>query len=149
MTEMQGVILRGALLTVILVLAVSSELRTKHLPNLLTLGGLVAALAAAAFTGHLLDALGGFVVVAVPFLFAFSRHWLHGGGVKLALALGASVGLVGAPVIVLGAAFVFLGGRALRSRKPPTEIGPKVDSSPWLAAFSVLGFALSAAKLLQ
>ena len=147
MTELQGVVARGVVLLVILGFAVHGELRTGHIKNPITLGGLVVALLVAAFTGHFLDGLGGVVIVAVPFLFAFSRFWLTGGTTKLAIALAACVGVVGAPVILVGGALWF--GLLYRSQlQAPRTSHPSKASSPVLAVLSVLGFALGAAKLL-
>ncbi len=149
MTEVESVIARGVVLVLILGLAVHGELRTGHIRNPVTLGGLVLALFVAAFMGHFLDALGGLLLVAVPLLFAFWYRVLPGGAVKLAMALGACVGAIGAPVIVLGTALVLavtLVPQMRRPLKPPTN--ERRPSSPWLSLLAVLGFALSAAKVL-
>lgn len=144
MTDVEAVVLRGLILAAIAGTSIASERRTKLIPNAITLGGLGATLVSAAFDGQLLDALGGLVIVAVPFLFAFSRRWIQGGGAKLAIAMGACIGIVGAPVLVLGSVVV----RAFWNASNARKLEPR-HTSPWLTFFSVLGFALSVAKVLS
>ena len=148
MTELQGFIARGIVLVFILVMAVHGELRTNQIKNPITLGGLVAALFVAAFTGRFFDALGGFLLVAVPLLFAFWYRVLPGGAVKLAMVLGACVGVTGALVIVLGTALV-LAVTLIPQMRKPLNVSAKRPSSLWLSGLGVLGFALGAARLLE
>lgn len=106
-------------------LATYFDLRSRRIPNVLTGGLFVWALAATCAGFHPLgwrQATLGSLVAAVLTLPAFSRGWFGGGDTKLAVALGLTLGLV--PFLIFFAATAVFGGvLALRApRANQTEI---------------------------
>jgi prepilin peptidase CpaA len=89
---------------VVVVVAVASDIATRRIPNLVTLGGIVVGLAvhgatgfvesgfAGGFRGIGASLLGAFACGIVPF-FAWKKGEMGGGDVKLFAAIGALVGL--------------------------------------------------------
>jgi prepilin peptidase CpaA len=79
----------------IAVVACVCDLRTRRIPNVLTLGAATAGLAYHVFTGGL-EGLGqsvlGWVVGVLMFIVPFALRGLGGGDVKLVAALGAWIG---------------------------------------------------------
>jgi prepilin peptidase CpaA len=91
-------------------LACVTDLRTRRIPNVLTLGAAVAALAyhaAAAGGAGLLTALVGWGLGLLVFLPLFALRGIGGGDVKLLAALGA---WLGASMVLWVAAFAALAG---------------------------------------
>ena len=83
-----------ALLLMVLAAAVS-DIRSRSIPNWLTLGGIVAGLALNTYCsglGGLKFSAIGFAVAAVFFLLMFALRFLGGGDVKLMAAVGAMAG---------------------------------------------------------
>jgi prepilin peptidase CpaA len=86
--------------TSVVVLAIAAagcvtDLRSRRIPNLLTFGGAIAALAFHTTTGGragFLTATGGWALAVLLFLLPFALGGLGGGDVKLVAALGAWVG---------------------------------------------------------
>lgn len=98
-------LLGGALLALV-VIAGYTDLRTRRIPNALTLGGFVLALVLRALPGGeplLPGVLGGLAAfaLAVPLVL---MGGLGGGDAKLLAAVGAFVGLPDLPVALLGTA---------------------------------------------
>ncbi len=95
-------------LTVVVVLAVASDLRTRRIPNALTVSGLGVALALRAVTG--LDAFvaglaGGAIALGLT-LPLVVLGGLGGGDSKLLVAVGAFLGPAGLPMALLVTALV-------------------------------------------
>lgn len=95
-------------LTVVVVLAVASDLRTRRIPNALTVSGLGVALALRAVTG--LDAFvaglaGGAIALGLT-LPLVMLGGLGGGDSKLLVAVGAFLGPAGLPMALLVTALV-------------------------------------------
>lgn len=89
----------AAIVIAISFVACISDLRTRRIPNVLTLGSALVALVVATFTRGapgLLDAAGGWLVATVIFFGPFALGGLGGGDVKLLGALGAWLGPEGA-----------------------------------------------------
>lgn len=145
--------LRTLLAGSVAVAAMVSESRTRRIPNAITLGGLLVVILVYLSVARAFDAFAALVIVAVPFFWAFSRHFLHGGGVKLAITLGACLGPWGALVLVFGAALWFAWGTWASNREHerrrrlglPAELTPAVHSSPRLALLALAGLGLSTA----
>lgn len=101
---------QGAALTVALAACVS-DLRSRRIPNVLTLGAAAGAcgyhVAAAGWPGWI-TALGGWVVGLLMFLPIFALRGIGGGDVKLIAALGAWLGPV--PAVWLGLFTAVVGG---------------------------------------
>ena len=79
----------------IAVVAAACDLRSRRIPNLLTFGAALAALAYHAVTGGpwaLASSAGGWFVGAIIFLIPFALRGLGGGDLKLLAALGAWIG---------------------------------------------------------
>ncbi|MGW5382791.1 prepilin peptidase [Nocardia sp. NPDC003963] len=145
-----------------------SDLRSRRLPNPLTLPGAAAVFGYAALTGHL-DAAGrGAALLAAPYLLAHLVRpaALGAGDVKLAVGLGAAAGLGGdrvwlwsaltAPVCtaVAGAGTllghwagnrIFAGGFRVAGRWTPVlpvRPGPTIPHGPSMCAATLLGLTL-------
>ncbi|WP_327150674.1 A24 family peptidase [Nocardia sp. NBC_01329] len=144
-----------------------SDIRSRRLPNSLTLTGAAAVLAYAASTGHFLAAGRGAALLAAPYLVIHLVRpaALGAGDVKLALGLGAAAGLGGvqawvwsalaAPLLTVAAGVgALLGHRAgrcihgssrrtadSRARGPgPPE--PTIPHGLSMCAATLLGLAL-------
>ncbi|WP_345341825.1 A24 family peptidase [Rhodococcus olei] len=85
------------------------DVRTRRLPNLLTLPGAAVILAVAAVAGHPRAAVTGAVLLAGLYLVAHlvAPAALGGGDVKLAIGLGAVTGVAGAQVWLAAAVGAF------------------------------------------
>lgn len=151
--ETMYTLLRAALASSIALGSIVAEVRTGRIPNGVTLGGLLAVVATTLATGRVLDALVAISIVVVPLGWAFLRRLVPGGLVKLAVALGASVGSRGALVLVLAVGlWVALEtwqanqDAARRERlRLPYEPPPPLRSSPRLAVFALVGLCVSVA----
>jgi Flp pilus assembly protein protease CpaA len=108
---------------------ITAELRTKHIPNWLTLGALPLVFLAALLLDRLDDFAVGFLVAGCLCVALFRRGFLAGGGVKTAALLGACGG--GAAGLAIAAAFSVVWliseieerrGREERSAFPSTPI---------------------------
>jgi leader peptidase (prepilin peptidase)/N-methyltransferase len=144
-----------------------SDIRSRRLPNLLTVPGAVTVLGYAALTGHFPAAARGAALLATPYLLIhLTRPAVLGAGdVKLAVGLGAAAGLGGGPVWVWSAVAApvctaiagvgaLLGSRAGRRiyggryrgagpRAPaPEDLGPTIPHGPSMCAATLLGLAL-------
>lgn len=105
-----GEILGTALLLVWCVWLSAIDLRTRRLPNSLTLPGAAAILAVAAVAGTWRPALVGAALLAGTYLLMHlaAPAAMGGGDVKLALGLGAVTGVAGAHTWVAAAAGAFV-----------------------------------------
>ncbi len=105
---------------VVVVVCVVSDIKTRHMPNLVTLGGLAVGIAIHGATGFVdgglggalrsagVSLLGGIACGLIPF-FAWKKGEMGGGDVKLFAAIGALVGpSVGFDVEARAFAFSFL-----------------------------------------
>lgn len=101
-------ILSTLALTVVVVLAVASDLRTRRIPNALTVSGLGVALALRAVTGvdaFLAGLAGGAIALGLT-LPLVMLGGLGGGDSKLLVAVGAFLGPAGLPMALLVTALV-------------------------------------------
>jgi Flp pilus assembly protein protease CpaA len=109
-------------------IAVPIELRTGHIPNWLTLGGLIAAVVLMTverrFDLHILGLLAG----SVPAVVIYSRDWIGGGSVKLVAASSMLAGPWVAVGALLGLMTAYLPARL---RDAQEEEAP---GSPWILA---------------
>ena len=94
-----------------------SDLRTRRLPNALTVPAAVASLVAVAIHPA---ATPGLIVAVGIYLVAFSLHACGGGDVKLAITVGALAGSVAAVLaaIVLAHIFTVVPAVVARDRRP-------------------------------
>ncbi|MGW0179678.1 prepilin peptidase [Nocardia sp. NPDC003345] len=131
----------GFLLVLLWCAALSAaDLRTRRLPNLLTLPGAAAVLGYAAATGQFGTAIRGAALLAVPYLLVHLLRpaALGAGDVKLALGLGAVAALGGthswvwsavvAPLCTAAAGAGLLVARCTGSATPPP--GPGIPARP-------------------
>jgi hypothetical protein len=132
--------------TVILgTMAIGFELRTKLIPNWLTLGGLVPVLALAFLTNRLGDALEGWLLAGAVGVWLFGRQVLAGGGVKTAALLGAAAGVGGGGALAI-AGLLFGAGVLLWQRfSRPEKLWPAVPSSPISFVTVLVGLAIQVA----
>ncbi|MFN9809503.1 MAG: hypothetical protein ACK6CU_07735 [Deltaproteobacteria bacterium] len=140
MTDVEIALTRAGLVAIALVTSVDFEKRTGEIPNLVPLAALVAGLGAGAYSGTAGEALAALGLLGAPALFAYTRQALRPDAAKLAVGLGACLGLAGAAVtLVLGALWVrgLVGRRAAwkRLHKPM----PRLDASPRIAVLAGLG----------
>ncbi|GGK93847.1 A24 family peptidase [Nocardia jinanensis] len=144
-----------------------SDIRSRRLPNPLTLSGAAAVLGYAALTGQFLTAGRSAALLAVPYLLIHLVRpaALGAGDVKLAIGLGAAAGLGGdrawvwsalvAPVCtaVAGAGALLghwagrrISGGRRRTADPrapvPGHPGPGIPHGPSMCAATLLGLAL-------
>ncbi len=125
----------GAAVVLVWALALCrNDIRDLRLPNALTLGGAATILVAALCCGRGAGAVGGALVLGGVYLVVHlaAPAALGGGDVKLALAVGALTGSLGAGVWMLAAlaapvatAAVGLAG-AVRGRRGPIPHGPSM-----------------------
>ncbi|MGW0007540.1 prepilin peptidase [Nocardia grenadensis] len=143
------------------------DIRSRRLPNLLTVPGAVGVLGYAALTGRFHTAAWGAALLATPYLLIHLTRpaALGAGDVKLAVGLGAAAGLGGGQVWVWSAVAApvctaiagvgaLLGSRAGRRmfggryrfadpRAPtPEHAGRTVPHGPSMCAATLLGLAL-------
>lgn len=123
-------------------LAIGFELRTRHIPNWLTLGGLIPAIAIAALTGRLADALLGFALAAVVGVFMFMQNGLAGGGVKTAALLGLCAGYAGGLALAATGLVAYAIGKAW-SRWRPASLQDTVPSTPFALAVTLGGMGVA------
>ncbi len=105
------------------IVAVVIEHRTTEIPNIVTLGSVVAGLGVALMDGAYASHAGGFAVAAAVMLAIYRTELLGGGTVKLVIGLGTIVGF--RPALVMLAVTIVLGALALASlrlRKLDVEI---------------------------
>lgn len=140
MSDVEIALLRGGLVILALVTSVDFEKRTGEIPNLVPLLGIVCGIAAGAYSGTAVASLGGMAVVGVPAIFAYTRELLRPDAAKLAVGLGACLGLEGGAVtMVLGLLWVWaLAGRRAEWKKLHRPM-PRFDASPRIAVFATLG----------
>ncbi len=143
------------------------DIRSRRLPNLLTVPGAVGVLGYATLTGRFHTAAWGAALLATPYLLIHLTRpaALGAGDVKLAVGLGAAAGLGGGQVWVWSAVAApvcsaiagvgaLLGSRAGRRiyggryhgpapRAPaPEGPGPTIPHGPSMCAATLLGLAL-------
>lgn len=141
-----------SVLTALLLFAVIIELRTRKIPNWLTLSGLVAGIALTVvdqlWTAHLCGMILGFVIGFVAF-----NYGAGGGFAKLLTSVGTIIGPL-APVATAGVYFLLLGSFyiASRFRVPPELLYEQEKQRPADARGSLvvaLGVAVSVVLLLK
>ena len=129
----------------VLVAATWTDLRTRRIPNRLTLPALAGALIVAAATGHLASALAGAVFAGGLFVLPavlYGAGAAGGGDVKLAAFVGAALGLSGAITALLvtgivGALVVLVGVATSRlSRRQKVPFGPFIAVGGIVAMFA-------------
>lgn len=147
MSDVEIALLRGGLVVLALITSIDFEKRTGEIPNLVPLASLLAALAAGAYTGTFYATLGGTMIVGLPAVLAYTRTLLRPDAAKLAIGLGACLGLVGGGVtLVLGALWVWaLAGRKAEWKRLQRPM-PRVDAAPRMAVLAAAG-ALSGLAL--
>lgn len=93
----------------VLLAAAWSDLRTRRIPNRLTLPALAAALVVAVATGRFPSAVAGALFAAGLFILPivlYGAHMAGGGDVKLAAFVGAALGLSAAVTALMAAGLV-------------------------------------------
>ena len=140
MTDVEIALFRAGLVAIALVTSVDFEKRTGEIPNLVPLAAIVAGIAAGVYSGTVTEALGGMLLLGVPAIFAYTRDALRPDAAKLALGLGACLGVAGAGVtLVFGAIWVYaLAGRKAEWKKLHRPM-PRFDASPRIAVLAALG----------
>jgi hypothetical protein len=149
MSEIEIALVRAGLVGLSLVNAVDFERRTGEIPNLVPLLALIAGLVTGAATGRILDSVGAAALLGGPAIAAYLREQLRPDAAKLAVGLGASLGLVGAAVtLLLGAIWV----RGLAKRKEAwrraERPAPRLAASPRIAVLAGLGVLVDVARTL-
>ncbi|NOU32403.1 MAG: prepilin peptidase [Polyangiaceae bacterium] len=129
-------------------IAAVSELRTRQVPNVVTLPLLFVGMAVTVWERNFYAQLIGLVIVTVWVIPAFSRGWISGGVTKLMLGVGLCVGAWMAGyftgVFIVLAALFFLAARipwvSARIRKE----GPSLPGAPicLLALLGAYGISL-------
>jgi leader peptidase (prepilin peptidase)/N-methyltransferase len=130
----------------ILVTATWTDLRTRRIPNWLTVPATVAALVWAAFHGHLASSLVGCVFAAGVFIvpmFLYGPGMAGGGDVKLAAFVGAVLGVSGAVTAlfmagIVGTVVVVMGLLTHRIQRKQ-----KIPFGPFIAIGGVLALLAS------
>lgn len=140
MTDVEIALFRAGLVAIALVTSIDFEKRTGEIPNLVPLVAIVGGLAAGLYSGTIVESLGAMLLLGVPAIFAYTREALRPDAAKLALGLGACLGVTGAGVtMLLGAIWVY----ALASRKAEWKRlhkpMPRIDASPRIAVLAALG----------
>jgi prepilin peptidase CpaA len=125
--EGQPMLQWGVALSVTLVSAMT-DLRSRTIPNVITLPALAAGLGAAVWSGGLpgvADALVAAALVSLPFLLLFVFAGGGGGDVKLMAAIGSWLGLVNGMVVLLAVALfgVLLAVVVTVARRRTAEVG--------------------------
>ncbi|MBF6360075.1 prepilin peptidase [Nocardia farcinica] len=131
------------------------DLRTRRLPNVLTGIGAAAVLGYAAGSGRLGVALGGALLLALPYLLVhlLAPTACGAGDAKLAVGLGAAAGLggstawvaaaLGGPLLTAAVGLVVLGARGPAARGSPADRrlphGPAMCAATLLALLPVAG----------
>jgi Flp pilus assembly protein protease CpaA len=130
------------------ILAVVFELRTTRIPNALTLGGLLPAIGAALFFERGGDALLGGGLAFVAGFALFRSGSLAGGGVKTAILLGTTGGLVVGVVLAIACALfgagLWLGVALVERGWLKVSLDVRRASTPTILLLSLLGLALHA-----
>lgn len=140
MSELEIALLHAGLVAITLVTATDFELRTGEIPNLVPLASLVLGLVAGGYTGTFWPALGGAAVLGVPAIVAYTREALRPDAAKLALGLGACLGLTGAGVtLVLGAVWVWALAARRDSWKKLHKPMPRLAAAPRISVLAAIG----------
>ena len=153
-TESPGLPLKGvaqssaAVLVLILALATVSDLRTRLIPNRLTLGGALVLLACACWSegtaGTGLALAGGIAAAAAPGLVHIARPEAMGGGdVKLSFAIGCGLGPAGALAVALASLIVLIGALARVPFEGSAALRSEVPFAPYLAAGALAALCVS------
>jgi Flp pilus assembly protein protease CpaA len=121
--------------------AVALELRTRRIPNGLTLGALLPTFAAAWALGRFGDAVTGFLVAGAFGIWVFNTRVLAGGGVKTAAMLGAAAGAAGG--VALACAMVVLAATSAVMERRGKEMG-QWPSTPTALGVTLVGLAARA-----
>lgn len=140
MSELEIALLHTGLVAITLVTATDFELRTGEIPNLVPLASLVAGLIAGVYSGTFVSTLGGALVLGVPAIVAYTRDAFRPDAAKLAVGLGACLGLTGAGVtLVLGAVWVWaLAGRRESWKKLHRPM-PRIAAAPRISVLAGIG----------
>jgi len=139
--------LEFAVLVVLLVASVF-DLRTRRIPNALSLGGSLSCLAIHGLAEGpfgLTAALGWAVVTAfVPaILHLKDPNGMGGGDVKLALLCGASFGWLGPLVLAFSASSALIGSGLIALIHGPERLRAGVPFAPYLAAGAIAAMLAS------
>ncbi len=119
-----------------------SELRTRHVPNVITLPLLFVGMAITIWERNFYAQLIGLVIVTVWVIPAFSRGWIGGGVTKLMLGVGLCVGAWMAGYFT--GVFIVLSGLFFLSTRIPwvaariRKEGPSLPGAP-LSLLALLG----------
>ena len=140
----EALIGRHLLIALMLLLAAPIELRTRHIPNWLTLSGIVATVPVGLLAGSVLAHVLSLVAITAIGMPLFRRKVIHGGMLKLAMAVAGVGGLTVAAGLLVGLPLI-AAAVAIVSR---TDAGPGtlVVGGAWLAGLSwdvavALGYA--------
>ncbi len=123
-------------------IAAVSELRTRHVPNVVTLPLIFVGMAITVWERNFYAQLIGLMIVTVWVIPAFSRGWISGGVTKLMLGVGLCVGAWMAGYFT--GIFVVLGGLFFLAARIPwvsariRKEGPFLPGAP-LCLLSLLG----------
>jgi hypothetical protein len=147
MSELEIALLRTGLVALALVTAIDFERRTGEIPNLVPLAALIAGVVVGSATGDVLDSVGAAVLLGGPAIAAYLREQLRPDAAKLAVGLGACLGLVGAGVtLLLGIVWV----RGLAQRKEAwrraQRPAPRLNASPRIAILAGIGMFADLAR---
>lgn len=133
-------VLASAVAVALLGLAASVDLRERRVPNALTYGGTLAALGAAAIAGHAVMAIAGclFATTLMAVMYVLARGRLGMGDVKLAAAVGATIGPAAVPMFLLASGVAGAVGALLllaygRSRHDTMPYAPAMVAGAILA----------------
>jgi Flp pilus assembly protein protease CpaA len=131
------------LLIVALAVAVVVELRTRRIPNWLTLTMLVISIGVAAWDGRWSGHFSAFVFAAILGVGGFVIGWWPGGIGKLAIAIGALGGIMPA-LAALAACFGIctLLMYLYRNDEETREYGRYIHGSPALAGGTLIGLGV-------
>lgn len=142
MSDVEFALLEAGLVAIALVAAVDFEARTGEIPNLVPLASLVAALAMAFASGRWLYVLGGALVLGAPAILAYTREALRPDAAKLAVGLGACLGIVGAAVtLALGAVWLRALARQRERWRRAHKPMPRIATAPRVSVFAAVGAA--------
>jgi hypothetical protein len=126
------------------VAAIGLELRTKHIPNWLTLGALLPLLVVAAWFDRLQDSVLGFFLAGGVGIWLFQRQALAGGGVKTAAMLGAGAGAVGGVFMAATFLIIWAVGEIYARMRSAPALEKSYPSTPVAYAAVIAGLAARA-----
>ncbi len=146
MSDVEIALFRAGLVALTLVTSIDFEKRTGEIPNLVPLVAIVCGIAAGLYAGVTLGSLAGLAILGIPAILAYTREALRPDAAKLALGLGACLGMEGAIVtLVFGAIWVSaLAGRKAEWKKLHKPM-PRIDAAPRIAVLASMGVGSSLA----